>query len=471
MTSIEQGSEAEALARAVRVMSRLGYFDPACEASVRIPTGFVITPNFDTGNTSSPHTLEPAELVKVDRGPLNDLVRPDVVARHRGIYEARDDVGAILTAYPPVSMSFVAARRRLRRVTHAEAWMVDRVCDFVDLPAYIDFPGAVADFLGSEHLIAPVSGWGIIFVASDIDSAISNVFSYEYLAQMNLLAASLPSEPREATPDEIRSIQSERATPETVGSVDGRAFLRSFDRRLIGPVLADNDTVETKVALSCRILAHHRTLVGFYEHVSHRLEGRDAFAMSPAKNFAQILPEDILVVGLDEKASWVSGPHPPAPFRRFHRDIFLARADVTAIVHTHEMYGRLFVSADQELRALDRYGLGFPAMPARLGRASMVFSGPDRQDAVKALGFQTVFHTDLHGTDYVASTIEEATVAAVHRERSYRTLHTALRLGDQVPLTREQTQALVDVQVSPQAWWRFYCDQLADKVSNPEQEI
>lgn len=463
MKQYERVQEAASLARAVRVMAKLGFFDPACHASVRTDSGVLITPDFDAPGTPSPRVLRAGDLVELDHSAQDDSTRGKVASFHRTLYEARADVGAVLFAYPPVTMASVATRRPLRKITHAEAWMVETVAPFVDAITYLDEPKAVAGLIGRQHRIVPVTGVGVAFLAPEIDVAISNAYSYEYLARMNLLAASLPAQPREATDEEIQTIQAERATPETVGSVDGRAFLRSFDRSSTEAPLADDGTVNTRMALSCRILAAQRTLVGFYEHVSHRLDGQGAFAMSPAKNFAQIRPEDILVVGLDDEATWISGSHPPAPFRRFHRDILLARPDVKAIVHTHEMYGRVFTGASIRLQVLDRYAVGTPPSPPRLGRASMVFEAADRRVAVEVLGGAALYHTDLHGTDYVAGTIEAATVAAIHREHAYRTQHTALRLGEPVPLTDEEVRALDEFQPSDQAWWRFYCDLLQDE--------
>lgn len=450
------------MARAVRVMARLGYFDPACHASARTSDGILITPDFDSPNVSSPRTISGDQIVIAGVGHDLASVPEWILAFHQSIYAARDDVGAVLFVYPPSAMASVAARYPQRRTTHAEAWMVETVAPFADVLAYVDAPADIVGSIGSQHRIVCVPGVGIAFLASDIDTAIADAHSYEYLARMNLLASSLPRKGREVTSEEIRLIQADRGTTETVGSVDGRVFLRSFDEDGTMPVVDDDGSVSARIAISCRILASHRTLVGFYEHVSHRLEGGNAFAMSPAKNFSQMTPEDILTVGLDEGATWISGSNPPAPFRRFHRDIFLARPDVAAIVHTHEMYGRLFMTVDSALAPLDRYSVGISPTPPRLGRASMVFGEQDRRDAVSALGREAVFHTDFHGTDYVAETIEEATVMAVHREVAYRTLHTALRLGDPVALTTEEAAALSRILPGPGAWWRLYSDLLAD---------
>ena len=118
----------------------------------------------------------------------------------------------------------------------------------------------------------------------------------------------------------------------------------------------DLDTVSIKqaISLSCKALWERDTLVAFLEHVSHRLPEKNRMVISAAKNFAAIEATDLCV--LDYKANWISGPKPPG-FKWFHAQILEERPDVKAIVHTHDLYGRIYALSGQKLSPIFRTGL------------------------------------------------------------------------------------------------------------------
>ena len=174
-------------------------------------------------------------------------------------------------------------------------------------------------------------------------------------------------------------------------------------------------------------------------------------------------PEDAATIGLEGDAEWVDGPLQPAPFRRYHRDIFAKRPDVRAIVHTHEMFGRAFALARRNLSPVFRIGVQFARQIPTLERPSMVFSDADRAEAVQVLGDSEILHILAHGTDYLSSSLEGATVAAIHREQAYSAYHLALRLGEPRELSESMIAELGEHSPSAIDWWEFYAGLLVEQ--------
>jgi L-fuculose-phosphate aldolase len=68
----------------------------------------------------------------------------------------------------------------------------------------------------------------------------------------------------------------------------------------------------------------------------HRDAGFDGYLVTPTgMPYASMTPADIVAMPIDGDAPAVAGSRLPSSEWRFHRDIYRARADANAIVHTH----------------------------------------------------------------------------------------------------------------------------------------
>jgi len=86
---------------------------------------------------------------------------------------------------------------------------------------------------------------------------------------------------------------------------------------------------------SCRALKHTQLSHGRSGNVSARAAG-GRFLISPSgMDYETIQPENLSVMDLTGR--WFGGCRPSSEWR-MHRDIFKARTDVGAIVHTHSIY-------------------------------------------------------------------------------------------------------------------------------------
>ena len=100
------------------------------------------------------------------------------------------------------------------------------------------------------------------------------------------------------------------------------------------------------VVTSCRELA--RLTEGTSGNVSVRRDQRSFFITPTGMPYESLMPEDIPLVDLEGR--WFGRRRPSSEWR-FHRDIFAARSDAGAIVHTHS----------RQATALACTGRGIPA--------------------------------------------------------------------------------------------------------------
>jgi ribulose-5-phosphate 4-epimerase/fuculose-1-phosphate aldolase len=101
--------------------------------------------------------------------------------------------------------------------------------------------------------------------------------------------------------------------------------------------------------------AHHLLAKGFLSatggNLSVRISGEEAFAVTPSNyDYARMLPEDICV--LDFKLNPLEGSRKPSIESALHAAVYLARADVHAVIHTHQNYPSTLAIIDAPIPAL-----------------------------------------------------------------------------------------------------------------------
>ena len=92
-----------------------------------------------------------------------------------------------------------------------------------------------------------------------------------------------------------------------------------------------------QVVTTAQRLAHKGYLLATGGNVSVRVPGQPAFAITPSNfDYGKMAPEDVNVLTLDLVP--LEGPHRPSVESGMHAGIYRARPDVSAIVHTHQVY-------------------------------------------------------------------------------------------------------------------------------------
>lgn len=85
----------------------------------------------------------------------------------------------------------------------------------------------------------------------------------------------------------------------------------------------------------CLLLEEMGYVIGTYGNVSTR--AGDSLIVTPSRvDYRDLTPEDLVTVSLD--GAVVDGRRLPSSEMEVHRQIYCARADVGAVVHTHSLY-------------------------------------------------------------------------------------------------------------------------------------
>jgi ribulose-5-phosphate 4-epimerase/fuculose-1-phosphate aldolase len=195
-------------------------------------------------------------------------------------------------------------------------------------------------------------------------------------------------------------------------------------------------TLTEKLALANRILYDQGVVDGF-GHVSARCDdASDRFLL--ARNMAPglVAPDDILTFDLGGDA--LDGAGRPVYLERFiHGEIYRARSDVQAVVHSHSPSVIPFAATRTPLRPLYH-------MSGFLGSGSVLFEIRDvagdtdlliRDRALgralaDALGPHSTVLMRGHGSTVVGTSLEQAVYRAIYAETNARLQSQAIALGE-----------------------------------------
>lgn len=457
---------AEELARTLRVAHLLGLVSLLGHASVRVgPEKILVSPGRAPGSPP-PNRLRADDVLSVTldgsvfEGPYP---APRDLVMHLAIYRARPEVGAVLHTHQPELLAFGLVERELLPLAHQGADLIQSPLprfgsgELVTTQAQADALVRTMRAAAACHL----PGHGFLVVGTGLAEALCRAQQLEEQARMTRLAISI------GQPKTVNRSQADRIAGQRAGMEDFRTYYAAIDP---GPAPAPPPTptadtgagVKELVARSCHLLCRFG-VVRHLEHVSHRLPvcqgtGRpepDRFVISPRGDLGQVRAEEVATV--DMAGNWVDGPLEPPPFRFLHRDIFRARPDVRAIVHTHETYGRLYPAAGLAIPPVHRTGALVVRQPLPVYDVpDLIFDEEPRRAVLALLGDGPIVHERAHGTDYVAATIEEATAAAIHREWIAELYHRAAQLGAPRALSDAALKGLPREGPAASLWWDYW---------------
>lgn len=448
-----------------RALSHLGLLDARGRASTRVGEGIVTTPR-PGGGAPPPGlmTVEDLVVLDIDGGVRSGRWSPPVeIGVDLAIYRRRPPAGAIVHAQPRTALAFCAAGRDLLPVAHTESALVHHTVPRIAggaPPASAEEVDRIVRSLG-DGAVAILVGDGSLAIGRIPAEAAMLTQQIELLAQSNALAIELsaPGSPKVVDAADSERIHAQKAPPDDFMSyyADVAAY-RPAATTPPDPDDASEEGLRRRIVAACRLLYHHR-LIEHLEHVSVRVGDGSTFLITPRGHLGRLAPDQIATV--DMEGGWVAGPLEPPPFRHFHRDIFLARPEVRAIVHTHQPHARAMAVAGVALRPLHRSGA------AELVGPEPVYDVPDlmfdikhRGAAVRLLGTASMLHERSHGVDFLSDTVEAATVHALHYEDHARMHLIASRVGTPAPLPSEVAEGARRIDPAPLDWWRHHLAEL-----------
>jgi ribulose-5-phosphate 4-epimerase/fuculose-1-phosphate aldolase len=199
-----------------------------------------------------------------------------------------------------------------------------------------------------------------------------------------------------------------------------------------GPVSQD---FITDLAAASRILAA-QGVVDAFGHVSQRHPGApNRYFMSRSKAPALVTPDDLIEYDLDSQPCNAQGRG--SFLERFiHGEIYKARPDVNAVVHSHSPsvipFGLLGVRMNAMFHMAGFLASGVPVFDIRekFGTTDILVSDPAKGVAfAQCLGDKSVVLMRAHGSTACGPTLQYAVFHAVYTEVNARIQHWTEALG------------------------------------------
>lgn len=175
-------------------------------------------------------------------------------------------------------------------------------------------------------------------------------------------------------------------------------------------------------------------------NVSARIDG--GFLITPsALPYDETNAGDVVAVDLDGNAT---GRRRPSSEWRFHRDIYGARAEVAAIVHSHSPFATALACLDRDIPAF--HYMVAVAGGSDIRCAPYATFGTQRlsDHAVAALAGRNACLLSHHGMIALGASLESALALAVEVETLAEMYCRALSIGAPTLLREEEMRAIVD---------------------------
>lgn len=113
----------------------------------------------------------------------------------------------------------------------------------------------------------------------------------------------------------------------------------------------ERETYRQLIVNTAKDLTHQGFLSATGGNLSMRIPGENAFAITPSNyDYLKMIPEDICVLGYD--LTPLAGERKPSVESAMHAAIYKVRADVNAIIHTHQVYPSTLALIGESIPAL-----------------------------------------------------------------------------------------------------------------------
>ncbi len=190
--------------------------------------------------------------------------------------------------------------------------------------------------------------------------------------------------------------------------------------------MADIDTVEKDLQISSKILEWE--FGDMWGHVGARIPGEDAVALKLFRP-AVDAPDEPWLVRFDFEMNKISGISTPPFEAAIYTEIFKARPDVGAAIHSHAPMCVAMSLADNTIDGghmqTGGFGMGVPTYPKQI----YIVDAQEGADLARAMGDANGILIRGHGIVVVGKNIQEATLNAVHLERAAKVQTFARLMG------------------------------------------
>ncbi len=209
------------------------------------------------------------------------------------------------------------------------------------------------------------------------------------------------------------------------------------------PALMTEEDLRREIIARCREMNRLGINQGTSGNISARVA--DAMLVTPTATDYDLLAPDMLArMPLDAPDGAYEGPRQPSSEWRFHRDIYRARPEVGAIVHTHATYATIFSMLRRPLVATHYMIAAFGGPDVRCTDYAPYGTPELSALAVEGLRDRTAVLLGSHGMIAVGADLAEAMWRAVELETLAKMTHLALAIGTPVVLPDDEIARTVE---------------------------
>jgi L-fuculose-phosphate aldolase len=208
---------------------------------------------------------------------------------------------------------------------------------------------------------------------------------------------------------------------------------------------------EIVVEASKKILEKGLT-VGAWGNVSTRISDEGKIVITPSgMNYQKLSPEDMIVVDLHGKK--IEGKWKPSSEMPMHLDIYKAREEINAIIHTHPIFSSVLATLRKDIPPIleDMVML----LGGKINVAEYALPGTKilAENVVKALGDKNAVLLANHGSVCVGTDMEKAFTACEVLEKSAQVYIYSKFIGEPISLTPRDIMKLREASVAYLKLW------------------
>jgi ribulose-5-phosphate 4-epimerase/fuculose-1-phosphate aldolase len=222
--------------------------------------------------------------------------------------------------------------------------------------------------------------------------------------------------------------------------------------------------LRAKVALGCRVLAKLE-LVDYLGHVSVRVPGGD-YALIRARGAEQgnqlhMTPDQVTMVDLE--TNHVDGAYRAPDETRLHTEIYKARPDVTAVVHTHQPLATIFGDLEKPILPMQGVMASVVRDEIPIYRSARKVTTAEQGAALaRALGERRIVHLQNHGIAVAGTSVEQVVIDAIWLEHQAKLTLWASMIGTPRGMRRDELEAQAGDAFGIEGRWRYYTSLLDD---------
>jgi len=216
--------------------------------------------------------------------------------------------------------------------------------------------------------------------------------------------------------------------------------------------------LKEKVATGCRILAK-LGLTDYLGHVAARVPGTN-YVLIKARgvdlgNLLNMTPDRVIMVDLE--ANHIQGEYRAPAEVKLHTEVFKARPDVMATVHTHQHLATAFGAAGKPILPMLGIMSVVCARPIPIFQSSRKIVSQEQGAAVaKTLGDALACHLKNHGILMTGKSVEEAVINAIWLEMQAKVTLLTSMIGTASPQTPEEVQLNLEEAEPIAGRWKYY---------------